>query len=187
MLPHIHNDAEACVEAVLSQVGRKIVLAMPIAIGKPNHFVNALYRRAVRDKSISLTIFTALSFVKPTLKGDLERRFAGPLVQRIFGQFPDLEYAAALQRGQLPPNIEVHDFFFQAGAFLNSPLAQQGYTSLNYTYATKHFLTLGVNVFGKKATRRLIAWPRTPTSALRSFRRCLSAAKAVRPSRSSGK
>ena len=62
------------------------------------------------------------------LKGDLERRFAGPLVQRIFGQFPDLEYAAALQRGQLPPNIEVHDFFFQAGAFLNSPLAQQGYT-----------------------------------------------------------
>ena len=50
MLPHIHNDAEGCVEAVLSQVGRKIVLAMPIAIGKPNHFVNALYRRAVRDQ-----------------------------------------------------------------------------------------------------------------------------------------
>ena len=148
MLPHIHNDAEACVEAVLSQVGRKIVLAMPIAIGKPNHFVNALYRRAVQDKSISLKIFTALSFVKPTLKSDLERRFAGPLIQRLFGQFPDLEYAASLQRGQLPPNIEVHDFFFQAGAFLNSPLAQQGYTSLNYTYATKHVMTLGVNVFG---------------------------------------
>jgi hypothetical protein len=88
MLPHIHNDAEACVEAVLSQVGRKIVLAMPIAIGKPNHFVNALYGRAVRDKSISLKIFTALSFVKPTLKSDLERRFAGPLVERIFGHFP---------------------------------------------------------------------------------------------------
>jgi hypothetical protein len=68
----------------LSQVGRKIVLAMPIAIGKPNHFVNALYRRAVGDKPISLKILTALSFVKPTLKGDLERRFAGPLVERIF-------------------------------------------------------------------------------------------------------
>ena len=154
MPPQIHNDAEACVEAVLSQVGRKIVLAMPIAIGKPNHFVNALYRRAVQDKSISLKIFTALSFVKPTLKSDLERRFAGPLIQRLFGQFPDLEYAVALQRGQLPPNIEVHDFFFQAGAFLNSPLAQQGYTSLNYTYASKHFLTLGVNVFGQLIAKR---------------------------------
>ena len=154
MLPQIHSDAEACVEAVLSQVGRNIVLAMPIAIGKPNHFVNALYRRAVQDKSISLKIFTALSFVKPILKSDLERRFAGPLVERVFGQFPDLEYAAALQRGQLPPNIEVHDFFFQAGAFLNSPLAQQGYTSLNYTYATKHVLTLGVNVFGQLIAKR---------------------------------
>jgi acyl-CoA hydrolase len=154
MLPHIHSDAEACVEAVLSQVGRKVVLAMPIAIGKPNHFVNALYRRAVQDKSISLKIFTALSFVKPTLKSDLERRFAGPLVQRIFGNFPDLEYAVALRRGQLPPNIEVHDFFFQAGAFLKSPLAQQGYTSVNYTHATKLVLTLGVNVFGQLIAKR---------------------------------
>ncbi len=154
MVPHIHSDADACVEAVLSQVGRNIVLAMPIAIGKPNHFVNALFRRALRDKSISLKIFTALSFVKPILKNDLERRFAGPLVERLFGQFPDLEYAVALQRGQLPSNIEVHDFFFQAGAFLNSPLAQQGYTSLNYTYASKHFLTLGVNVFGQLIAKR---------------------------------
>ncbi len=154
MSPLTHNDAEACVEAVLSQVGRKIVLAMPIAIGKPNHFVNALYRRAVQDKSISLKIFTALSFVKPTPRSDLERRFSGPLIERLFGQFPDLEYAAALQRGTLPPNIEVHDFFFQAGAFLNSPLAQQGYTSLNYTYASRHVLTLGVNVFGQLIAKR---------------------------------
>ncbi len=154
MRPHIHNDAELCVEAVLSQVGRKIVLAMPIAIGKPNHFVNALYRRAVQDKSISLKIFTALSFVKPTLKSDLERRFAGPLVERLFGRFPDLEYAVALQRGRLPPNIEVHDFFFQAGAYLNSPLAQQGYTSLNYTHATRHILTLGVNVLGQLVAKQ---------------------------------
>lgn len=154
MPPLVHNDAERCVDAVLSQVGRNIVLAMPIAIGKPNHFVNALYRRAVADRSLSLKIFTALSFIKPAPKSDLERRFAGPLIERLFGGWPDLDYAMALQRGRLPPNVEAHEFFVQAGAYLNSPLAQQSYTSLNYTHAARHVLGLGVNVVGQLVGKR---------------------------------
>ena len=51
MSPQIHSDAEVCVEAVLSQVGREIVLVMPIALGKPNNFVNALYARVYRAAS----------------------------------------------------------------------------------------------------------------------------------------
>ncbi len=154
MPPLIHNDAEACVEAVLSQVGRNIALAMPIAIGKPNHFINALYRRAVEDKSISLKIFTGLSFVKPTLKTDLERRFAGPLFDRLFGRYPYLDYAEALKRGTLPRNIEVHEFFLQAGAFMNAPAAQQGYSSVNYTHLARLTLDAGVNVFAQLVAKR---------------------------------
>ncbi len=55
----------------------------------------------------------------------------------------------ALKQGHLPPNIEVHEFFFQAGTFLKTPLAQQNYTSLNYTHVSKHLLNLGVNVIAQ--------------------------------------
>src|SRR5215470_3104856 len=134
MPPAVHSNVDSCIEAVLSDVGPKIVLGIPIGIGKPNQFVNALFRRAVQDPAIDLKIFTGLTFVKPSRGSELERRFAAPLIERLFGGYPDLDYVEALKRGQLPPNIEIHEFFFQAGAFLNVPLAQQAYTSLNYTH-----------------------------------------------------
>src|SRR5215813_13938971 len=111
MSPQVLRDAEACAGAVISEVGREIVLGLPIALGKPNHFVNALYARAAEDRSIKLKIFTGLTFVKPSPKSELERRFSGPLVQRLLGGFPDLGYARAMMDGTLPPNIEVHEFF----------------------------------------------------------------------------
>ncbi len=154
MAPHIHSNAESCVEAVLSSVGRTIVLVTPIALGKPNHFLNALFARAVRDSSISLKILTALSFVKPVAQSDLERRFAGPLVERLFGHYPYLGYAEALRRGDMPPNVEVHEFFMQAGAFLHAPLAQQNYSSMNYTHLAKFAFSYGVNVFGQLVAKR---------------------------------
>jgi hypothetical protein len=58
-----YRDVENCVDAVISQVGQRIVLGLPIGIGKPNHFVNALFARAVSDPSLILKIFTGLSFV----------------------------------------------------------------------------------------------------------------------------
>ncbi len=154
MAPRLHRDVESCVEAVLSDVGREIVLGIPNAIGKPNHFVNALFARAVQDRSIKLKIFTGLTLVKPQGGADLERRFTGPLIERLFGGYPDLDYVAALKRGQMPRNIEVHEFFFQAGAFLGTPLAQQSYTSLNYTHVAKHVSNLGVNVVAQLIAKR---------------------------------
>jgi acyl-CoA hydrolase len=154
MSPHLHSDVESCVEAVVADIGREIVLGIPIAIGKPNHFVNALFARAVGDRTIKLKVFTGLTFVKPSAGSELERRFAGPLIERLFGGYPDLDYVAALKRGELPPNIEVHEFFFQAGVFLNAPLAQQSYTSLNYTHVANHVLNIGVNVVAQLVARR---------------------------------
>ncbi len=154
MSPQIHNNAESCVEAVLSKVGRNVVLGIPIALGKPNHFVNALYARAVQDKSISLKILTGLTFVRPAPKSDLERRFAEPLIERLFGHYPFIDYAEALKSGEVPPNIEINEFFMQAGAFLNAPAAQQSYVSMNYTHMPKHFLNMGMNVFAQLVAKR---------------------------------
>src|SRR5262245_4449134 len=60
----ILNDVGECVDAVLRRVGNRIVLALPLGIGKPNPIANEFYRRAVRDPGIDLTIITALSLAK---------------------------------------------------------------------------------------------------------------------------
>jgi acyl-CoA hydrolase len=154
MRPRVHQNVEDCVNAVLAQVGPEIILGIPIAIGKPNQFVNALFARAKEDRSIKLKIFTGLTFVKPSPKAGLERRFTGPLIERLFGEFPDLDYVNAVRREGLPPNIEVHEFFLQAGAFLSAPCAQQSYNSLNYTHVAKHMLSLGLNVIAQLVAKR---------------------------------
>jgi acyl-CoA hydrolase len=145
-MPTLHTDAALCADAILAEVGSNIVLGMPIGIGKATHIANELYRRAEQDRSIRLTIFTGLTLMKPAGGSELERRFAGPLVERLFGGYPDLDYGLALRKGALPDNIKVHEFFLQAGAMLGSAPAQQDYVSLNYTHVTRYLLDLGVNV-----------------------------------------
>jgi len=39
------QDAEQAVDYVIKQTGGDIRLAMPLGLGKPNRFVNALYAR----------------------------------------------------------------------------------------------------------------------------------------------
>ena len=64
-MPETFTDVGHCVDAVLRRVGPRVVLAVPLGIGKPNPFVNELYRRALRDAGLDLTILTALSLLKP--------------------------------------------------------------------------------------------------------------------------
>ena len=52
---------EAAVDAVLDRISGPIVLGLPLGIGKPNPFVNALYRRIKANPARRLTIITALS------------------------------------------------------------------------------------------------------------------------------
>lgn len=101
------GDLEACVEAILERAGPNIVFGSPIALGKPNHIVNGLYRRALRDRGIHLTILGGLSIERPRPKTDLERRFLEPILDRIFGDYPELEYVEPYRLSTLPPNIEV--------------------------------------------------------------------------------
>jgi acyl-CoA hydrolase len=151
------NDVGACVEAVFHRIGRRIVLALPLGIGKPNPVANEFYRRAARDPSIELTILTALSLRKPAGSSDLERRFLEPMVQRVFGNYPELEYVQAMRTDTVPPNIRVIEFFLEPGAYLDSPHAQQNYLSANYTHVAREVMARGLNVIAHLVAKRTVA------------------------------
>ena len=75
------DDADACVEEVIRRVGNKIILGLPLGLGKPLRFVNALYQRAKRDPQIELHILTALSLTRR----DTSRRYAYETIRADHG------------------------------------------------------------------------------------------------------
>jgi acyl-CoA hydrolase len=152
----ILNDVGECVDAVLRRLGSRIVLALPLGIGKPNPIANEFYRRAAREPAIDLTIITALSLRKPVARSDLERRFLEPLVERIFGDYVELDYVRAMREGTVPANIRIVEFFLEPGAFLDSAHAQQNYLSANYTHVAREVMARGVNVFAHLVARRVV-------------------------------
>lgn len=147
--PRRFTDPEGCVDATLERLGPTIVLGLPVGLGKPIPFVNALVRRACQDRSIRLTILTALSFRTPKGHSDLEKRLLEPLVQRLFGDTPPLEYVRLLEQGRLPANIEVIEFFLDPGAWVNNDHLQQHYLSANYTHVIRDALARGLNVLAQ--------------------------------------
>lgn len=152
----ILNDVGECVDAVLRRVGPRIVLALPLGAGKPNPIANEFYRRAARDPSIDLTIITALSLRKPTARSELERRLLEPIVSRVFGNYPELDYVHAVRRNAVPANIRIIEFFLEPGAYLTSSHAQQNYLSANYTHVIRDVLSRGVNVIAHLVARRVV-------------------------------
>lgn len=153
-MPQTFDSPEPLASAVIERVGRKIVLGLPVGLGKAVHVANALYERAVADPSLELTIFTALTLEAPRAGSDLERRFLEPLVRRLYREWPELAYASAVTEERLPENIQVREFYFRPAAYLGNPAAQQSYTSLNYTQVAGALLELGVNVIGQLVTWR---------------------------------
>jgi acyl-CoA hydrolase len=147
--PFESDDPVKCAEAVIDRVGRHIRLGVPIAIGKPNHLLNALYRIAEADRSVALEIFTGISLARPPYRTELERRFVGPLLDRLFPTYPELLYVQALRQGRLPDNVHVREFFLQAGAWLSNHSVQQSYTSLNYSHVGGHLKRADTNGFAQ--------------------------------------
>jgi acyl-CoA hydrolase len=148
------DDVGECVEAAMRRVGSRIVLAIPLGMGKPNAFVNELYRRVARDPAIDLTIVTALSLNRPAGRTDLDKRLIGPMAERIWGDYPDLEYLKAAREKRLPANIRVREFYFQAGAWLNVASAQQEYMSSNYSHVVRDVIDMGVNMLAQSISVR---------------------------------
>jgi acyl-CoA hydrolase len=152
--PQQFEDPKRIADTIVERVGKTIVLALPLGLGKANHIANALFAKAVADPSIRLTIFTALTLEPPHAKSDLEHRFLDPISERVFAGYPPLAYAAAIRKDQVPPNVQINEFFFEAGQWLGSPYAQQHYISANYTHALSYVLDRGVNVVAQLVSRR---------------------------------
>jgi acyl-CoA hydrolase len=154
MLARRWDDADALAAAIVRELNGDIVLGLPLGLGKANHVANALYARAAADPAVSLRIFTALTLEKPPYRSELERRFLQPVIERLFGGYPELAYAKALRHGTLPRNVEVSEFFLLAGRWLGVARAQQEYVSVNYTDAAKVLAARGVNVVAQLVAKR---------------------------------
>jgi hypothetical protein len=92
-MPKLFSDPDAIADDLIREVGTNLVVGLPLGLGKANHIVNALYQRAVADRTIDLTLFSALTLEKPKPSNLLERRFIAPVIDRLFGGYPDLAYA----------------------------------------------------------------------------------------------
>ncbi len=144
------DDLDQSITEVLKKTGPNVVLGIPLGIGKPNIWVNRLYHYIADRPDHSLKIITALSLLRPRASSDLESRFLTPFADRVFKDYPDLDYAIAVKNGTLPANIEVYEFFFKTAELLNNPVAQQHYISSNYTHVARDMMHFGVNVLAQE-------------------------------------
>lgn len=152
--PLMMDSIAAAVDHVLDTTPGDIVLGIPLGVGKPNPFVNALYHRIKANPARKLKIITALSLEKPVGKSDVERHFLAPLVERVFADYPDLEYVKDLRGPGLPPNVEVCEVFMKTGDYLGNAVAQQSYMSTNYTHIARDMALQGMNVIAQAVGAR---------------------------------
>jgi acyl-CoA hydrolase len=150
--PALRTDAPpTAVDALFARIDGPLHVGTPLGLGKPHRLLNALYAKAAAEPSRHLHLYTALSLDPPRGKSDLERRFLGPFVQRLYGDdFPRLDYVAAQKRDALPAHVKVEEFYLQSGALLGSTQAQRCYASLNYTHVARALADRGVNCLVQK-------------------------------------
>lgn len=153
--PLLMKDVEDCVDYIIAKVGKDIRLGLPLGLGKPPQLVNALYRRAKADPTLHLTILTALSLEVPSTGKGLQKALLEPIFKRVFGNYPGLDYMRDIHAGCVPPNVDVHEFFFKSGSLLSNDYAQQRYISTNYTHAPRDILNYHTNVVCQLVAHRV--------------------------------
>jgi len=153
-MTQVLNDLDSAVQTLLDRVDGPLVLALPLGIGKPNPLVNALYQRVAENPARPLRILTALSLEKPVGHSALEQHFLDPLVERVFGDYPDLAYVKASRTHRLPEHISVQEFFLKTGDYLGNHHAQQGFVCTNYSFAVRDMLDQGVNLMAQAVAVR---------------------------------
>ena len=136
------------VDEVWKRLGNEIRIAIPLGLGKPNDFINELYKRAKDDPSKTLKIYTALSLTPPSAgSNELGKRFLKPFADRMWGaNYPKLTYSVDAEANRLPDNIKVHEFYLRAGSALKSGQLQLSYQSINYTHVAEAVFDEKVNL-----------------------------------------
>ncbi|MFK3797446.1 acetyl-CoA hydrolase/transferase C-terminal domain-containing protein [Pseudomonas sp. NPDC088444] len=147
-MPH-SCSIEQAVDHVLAELPNHIRMGMPLGLGKPNRFANALYNRIKSLPDRQLTIYTALCLGRPKAGDGLQGRFLEPFLERVFGDYPELDFLTDLHKSNLPLNVHVEQFFMQPGSLLGSVQAQQDYVSSNYSHAARDINASGVNLIAQ--------------------------------------
>ena len=96
-MPDYLDSVEACVEQTIARVGSDLVIGAPLGLGKPVQLMNAFYRRAAGDPSITLHFITALSLEVPKPASELEASLAGPIMERLFGDYEELAFLRVMK------------------------------------------------------------------------------------------
>jgi acyl-CoA hydrolase len=144
---------DQAVAHVIARLPKHIHMGLPLGLGKPNRFVNALYERIKQMPERQLTIYTALCLGRPPTGDGLQGRFLQPFLDRVFADYPELEFLADLHGDSLPANVRVQQFFMQPGSLLNSAPAQQDYISSNYSHAARDINASGLNLVAQLVAR----------------------------------
>ncbi|AIZ34811.1 acetyl-CoA hydrolase/transferase C-terminal domain-containing protein [Pseudomonas parafulva] len=147
-MPH-RCSIDHAVDQALARLPAHIHMGLPLGLGKPNAFVNALYARIRALPERRLTIYTALSLGRPPLGEGLQQRFLEPFLERVFADYEELDYLKDLRDDTLPANIRVEQFFMQPGSLLHSASAQQDYVSSNYSHAARDINAKGLNLIAQ--------------------------------------
>ena len=153
-MSNILTTVEECVDKAIATVGKDLVVAAPLGLGKPVQLMNAFYRRAAADSSLTLHFVTALCLEVPRPGSHIEANLAGPIMERLFGDYEELDFLQPFRDGSLPDNIQVSELYFKAGSMKNQPIAQQNYISSNYTHIVRDMFTSGVNVMVQMVAAR---------------------------------
>ena len=145
-----HVNYELAAKNIIDRIGKSIVMAVPLGIGKPIGLLNALYRLAVADTSLHLTIITGLTLARPIFHTILEQRFVEPILMRMLKDYEDPLYEKPRRLQQLPENIKVIEFFLSPGSYLNNAYAQQNYVSCKYTSVVECSSYYTINLFAQQ-------------------------------------
>ena len=148
-----YDNYETAAQNIINRVGKTIVIGVPLGLGKPIGILNALYRIAERDPSISLMIVTGLTFSRPLLRNPLEKNFIEPLLERLLKDYEDPLYERARELQKLPKNINVIEFFLSPGKYLHNSYVQQNYISSSYTNVVRDTIYFSINVLAQQVAR----------------------------------
>ncbi|MEQ8404474.1 MAG: acetyl-CoA hydrolase/transferase C-terminal domain-containing protein [Oceanicaulis sp.] len=178
--------ADAIVRDTVARVGKRVVLGLPLALGKANHLANAFYRAALADPGLDLTIYTALSLDPPAAPNALAARLLDPIAERLYAGYPRLDYVKDRAKGALPENVTVKEFFLSPGGLLTNAHAQANYVSANYTHAGREIFESGLNVIAQMvapdpAGRARYSLSCNPDLSLDLFERLRARAEQGRP------
>lgn len=136
------------VDTIIDRLGPDLVVGTPLGIGKPLALLDEIYERARDDPSLRVHFITALSLAPPRAGSELERRMLDPIAERMEG-WEESAWVADMERGEVPGNVRISEFYLTPGAFVDADHAQRWHINSNYTDVVRACIRHGINVIAQ--------------------------------------